>query len=391
MLRVALVTQAYHPAVGGVTEHVDATARELRARGHEVTVVTSRHRGSSQEPGVVRVGRNVSVAYNGAENNVTVGLSLARGLGAILAKGRFDVVHVHCPLSPILPLLALQLSPCPVVGTFHSALVSDAHLRLFRPVLVPFYRRMDRVIAVSETARACVAALFSGPIEIVPNGVDRARFFPGVARLERFDDGTPNLLFVGRFDSRKGLPELMQACAALAGEGHPFRVILVGDGQLRPTIERMADGPLRGRVHFEGRVGHAHLPRYYASADVFCSPARDGESFGMVLLEAMASGVPIVATDIEGYRCVFTPGEEGLAIPPRDPRSLADALRRMLLDPGLRARCGARGAETARSYGWNRIVDRHEAIYRSLAGVPAREPAAPPRAAAEIATLSAAP
>lgn len=391
MLRIAIVTQAYHPAVGGVTEHVDATARELRARGHDTTVVTSRFRGASPEPGVARVGRNVSVAYNGAENNVTIGLSLARGLGAILEKGRFDVVHVHCPLSPILPLLALQLAPCPTVGTFHSALVSDAHLRLFRPVLVPFYRRMDRVIAVSETARACVAAHFPGPVEIVPNGVDRTRFYPGVPKLERFDDGTPNILFVGRFDARKGLPELMQACAALAREGVAFRVILVGDGTLRPAIERMAAGPLRGRVHFEGRVGHAHLPRYYASADVFCSPARAGESFGMVLLEAMASGVPLVATDLDGHRSVFTPGQEGIAIPPRDPRSLADALRRMLLDPALRARCGARGAETARAYGWDRIVDRHETIYRSLAGLPAREPEAPAPAAPEIATLSAVP
>ncbi|MGH7681511.1 MAG: glycosyltransferase family 4 protein, partial [Candidatus Eiseniibacteriota bacterium] len=242
MLRIALVTQAYHPAVGGVTEHVDATARELRARGHDVTVVTSRFRDAAPEPGVARVGRNVSVAYNGAENNVTIGLSLARGLGAVLEKGRFDVVHVHCPLSPILPLLALQLAPCPTVGTFHSALVSDAHLRLFRPVLVPFYRRMDRVIAVSETARACVAALFPGPVEIVPNGVDRSRFFPGVPKLERFDDGTPNILFVGRFDTRKGLPELMQACAVIAREEHCFRVILVGDGTLRPAIERMAEG-----------------------------------------------------------------------------------------------------------------------------------------------------
>ncbi len=368
-LKVGIVTQAYHPAVGGVTEHVDATARVLRSRGHEVTVVTSRFGGEARpEPGVVRMGRNLSVPYNGAENNLTLGLGLTRGLGGTFARERFDVIHVHCPLSPVLPLLALRLARCPVVGTFHSALSSDTHLKLFRPVLRPFYRKIDRVIAVSETARRCVDALFPGPIEIVPNGVDLARFRPGLTRLERYDDGCPNILFVGRFDERKGLPELLQACAVLARESLPFRLILVGDGRLRPQVERLARGALHGRVHFEGRVGHERLPRFYASADLFCSPARDGESFGMVLLEAMASGVPIVATDLAGYRSVLTPDAEGIMVSPHDPVSLAEALRRLLTDPALRARLGARGMETARGYGWPRVVDRLEKIYGSLAG-----------------------
>jgi phosphatidylinositol alpha-mannosyltransferase len=249
---------------------------------------------------------------------------------------------------------------------------------------------MDRVIAVSETARRCVEEHFPGPIEIVPNGVDRARFKPGLRRLERFDDGCPNILFVGRFDARKGLPELMEACQELAREALPFRLILVGDGRLRGVVERMALGPLRGRVHFEGRVGHEHLPRYYASADVFCSPARAGESFGMVLLEAMATGAPIVATDIPGYRSVFTHEEEGLAVPPRDPRALAAAIRRVLVEPGLSARLGARGVETARAYGWDRVVDGLESVYLALGGVRPRETRAldPGREASSVRALS---
>jgi phosphatidylinositol alpha-mannosyltransferase len=389
-VRIALVTQAYHPAVGGVTEHVDATARQLRSRGHEVTVVTSRFGGDPRsEQGIVRIGRNLPVAYNGAENNVTVGMGLPRALHAVFERGRFDVVHVHCPLSPVLPLLALRLARCPLVGTFHSALSSDLHLRMFRRGLLPLYRRIDRVLAVSETARRCVDGLFPGPIEIVPNGVDRARFRPGLKRLERFDDGCPNILFVGRFDARKGLPELMEACRELARDSLPFRLILVGDGSLRRKVERLALGPLRGRVHFEGRVGHERLPRYYASADLFCSPARDGESFGMVLLEAMASGVPIVATDIAGYRSVFTPGAEGLAVPPREPHSLAAAIRRVLTEPGLGARLGATGVETARAYGWDRVVDRLESIYLALGGTKPRDSGAEyPRPAASLSTAA---
>jgi phosphatidylinositol alpha-mannosyltransferase len=367
-LRIAVVSQAYHPAVGGVTEHVDATVRVLRDRGHEVTIVTSRFAGNGRdEPGVLRIGRNVIIPYNGAENNMTVGMGLPRRLAGILERGRFDVIHTHCPLSPVLPLLTLRLARCPVVGTFHSSVSSDIPFRMFRGPLLPLYRRIDQTLAVSETARRCVELYFPGPVEIVPNGVDHARFRPGLPALERFDDGVPNILFVGRFDPRKGLPDLMHACAELAREALPFRLILVGDGRLRGQVERLARGPLEGRVHFEGRVGHERLPRYYASADIFCSPARNGESFGLVLLEAMASGVPIVATDLAGYLTVLTHGNEGLVAPPRDPAALAAALRRLLGDPALCAQMGARGIETARAYGWERIVDRLETIYSTLA------------------------
>jgi len=362
------VTQAYRPAVGGVTEHVAATARVLRARGHDVTVVTSRFAGAVEpDPWVVRVGRNLLIRYNGAENNMTIGLGLPSQLAEVLRAGRFDVVHVHCPVSPILPLLTLRLARCPVVGTFHSAVMSDLPFQLFGRLLVPLYRRIDRPLAVSDTARECAERFFPGPIEVLPNGVDRSRFRPGLARLARYDDDTPTILFVGRFDPRKGIPELMAACERLAREGRRFRLVLVGDGALRSTITRLAGGALRGRVHFEGHVGHDHLPRYYASADVFCSPARGGESFGLVLLEAMASGVPVLTTDLPGHRSVITPGVDGIAVPPRDPDALAAALRRLLADASLRATMGARGVERARAFGWERIVDRLEAIYRSLA------------------------
>jgi phosphatidylinositol alpha-mannosyltransferase len=368
-LRIAVVTQAYHPAIGGVTEHVDATARILRERGHEVRIITARFQGArGDEPGVTRIGRNLVIPYNGAENNITVGFGLARSVRDILDREAFDVIHVHCPLSPTLPLLALRVARAPVVGTFHSTSSSDRDFRLFRRFLLPYFRRLDRPLAVSEAAREYVTRHFPGNVEIVPNGVDVDRFRPGLARDPRFDDAVPNILFVGRHDPRKGLPDLLSACRILAREGHPFRVIVVGDGWLRWRAEWMAAGPLRGRVHFVGRVTNAHLPRYYASADVFCSPALGGESFGLVLLEAMASGLPVVASDLPGYRSVLTQGIEGIATPPRDPHALAVALRMLLLDPDLRARMGARGVATARRLAWPRIVSRLEEIYRAVVG-----------------------
>ncbi|HYR52027.1 MAG TPA: glycosyltransferase family 4 protein [Candidatus Dormibacteraeota bacterium] len=400
-LRIGILSQAYHPAVGGVTEHVDATARALRARGHGVTVITAgfserdwqgfatngnghpRHeknggngaaqdteppRDASQPHRIVRIGRNVAVPYNGAENNLTVGLRLREKLQDILDEERFDLLHVHCPVSPVLPLIALRIAKQPIVGTFHSTVTSDLAFRLFRKALLPSFRRIDRSLAVSEEARSCVLRHFPGPVEILPNGVSLERFRPGLPRLERFDDEIPNILFVGRHDPRKGLPELMAACDALARDQVPFRLIVVGDGLLRRRIERMAGGALSGRVHFEGRVSNDRLPRYYASADLFCSPARGGESFGIVLLEAMASGVPIVATDLPGYRTVLTPGEEGLMVPTRDPQALAQALRTLLGRPDLRLAMGARGIATAQRFAWPAIVERLESIYASLLG-----------------------
>ena len=374
-LKIGILSQAYHPAVGGVTEHVDASAHALRGRGHEVAVITAHYSerayGPSRPNGfpVHRLGHNLAVPYNGAENNMTVGLGLRGKLEALLERERFDLLHVHCPVSPVLPLLLLRIAKQPVVGTFHSSVMSDLAFRIFRRPLLPFYRRLDRTLAVSEAARDCVLRHFPGPVDILPNGVSLERFRPGIPRFKRFDDGTPTILFVGRHDPRKGLPDLVRAAAALAEEGVPFRLVIVGDGVLRRRIERMAAGALRGRVHFEGRVSQEKLPRYYASADLFCSPARGGESFGIVLLEAMASGVPIVATDLPGYRTVLTPGVEGLMAPPRDPAALRDALRTMLQSPALRAEMGARGLETARRYAWPAIAARLEEVYGSLVGL----------------------
>jgi phosphatidylinositol alpha-mannosyltransferase len=373
-LRIAVVTQAYHPTVGGVTEHVDGTTAALRARGHHVTVITSVHgHRNGDEPDVVRVGRNFTLLYNGADNNITLGLGLMGAMRRQLARGAYDVVHVHCPLSPSLPMLAIRASRQPVVGTFHSVSDSNFVFRLFRSILNPYYRRLDHVIAVSEPARAEVLRNFPGPISIVPNGVDVARFRPGVAPLERYAGSIPNILYVGRFDPRKGLPELIEACGRLADEGLRFRLILVGDGRLRPLLTRLANDRIPGRVAFEGHVAHASLPQYYATADVFCSPARGSESFGLVLLEAMAVGVPVIASDIPGYRAVLTNGSEGLLVPPRDPAALARALALLLGDPALRGRLGSAGARTAAGYGWGRVAEELERIYLSVLRAPPRD------------------
>ena len=379
-LRIGIVSQAYLPTLGGVTEHVDATARGLRRRGHDVTVVTSGIPGRPRfEPGTVRVGHNVVLPYNGAQNDMTVGFDLPERLGAVFEERRFDVIHVHCPVAPVLPLLTLRLARVPVVGTFHSV-SSDLPYRLFGGLLRPLYQRIDHRLAVSTVARDYIQRHVPGPVEVLPNGVDLDRFRPRALRGD--GDRVPTILFVGRLDPRKGLPDLIDACARL---DVPFRLVVVGDGPLRSRMERKAHRALDGRVEFVGRVEQEELPGYYAASDVFCTPARSGESFGLVLLEAMATAVPIVATSLPGYRTVVTPEREGILVEPRDSHAMALAIRRLLLDPRLRARMGTQGVETARRYGWDGIVERLEQVYtsllpvrleRQLAAVPAveREP-----------------
>ena len=377
-LRIAIVSQAFHPAVGGVTEHVVGTARALRARGHRVTIITSRFDGPDADDtrdglDVVRLGRNLVVPYNGAESNLTLGWNLGARLDRLFAPGgipAFDVVHIHCPVSPLLPLLANEAAErarIPVVGTFHTASDSAKMLRLFRGYLLPYAQRLAHSIAVSEAARDYAERHFIRPQSVIPNGVDLDRFRPRGGRLARYDDGVPNILFVGRFDPRKGLPELLRACDRLAREGRDFRLILVGDGGLRGEVERLARAALRGRVCFEGRVAHDQLPEYYASADLFCSPARGGESFGMVLLEAMALGVPVVATDLPGHRCVVTPDHDGILVPRRDENALAVALGRLLDDPGERRRLGANGIRSAARFDWKDIAAQLESIFLGVA------------------------
>ncbi|HTK70063.1 MAG TPA: glycosyltransferase family 4 protein [Candidatus Eisenbacteria bacterium] len=362
-LRIGIVSQAYVPTVGGVTEHVDATAKGLRRRGHDVTVVTSGIAGRPRfEPGTVRVGHNIVLPYNGAQNDMTVGFDLPERLGGLFEERRFDVIHVHCPVAPVLPLLTLRLARVPVVGTFHSV-SSDLPYRLFGGLLRPLYRRIDHRLAVSVVARDYIQRHFPGPVEVLPNGVDLDRFRP---RATRDDDGVPTILFVGRLDPRKGLPDLIDACTILARLDVPFRLVVVGDGPLRERMERRARRALDGRVEFAGRVEPDLLPGRYAAADIFCTPARSGESFGLVLLEAMATGIPIVATSLPGYRTVLTPEAEGILVEPRDVEAMALALRRLLADAELRATMGARGVETARRYGWDGIVERLEQVYASL-------------------------
>ena len=372
-MNIGVVTHAYYPHFGGVTENVSGAARALRQLGHRVLIITAEARGAEPEPDVIRVGQQRLVPWNGASVNFTYGARLEARLRAIYREARLDLIHIHCPLSPMLPLAGLRAADgWPVLGMFHATARSNLGYQLFQPYLRREFARLTIATAVSEPAREFVARYFPGTYHLVPNGVDLERF-----ALERpvLAGGPPTILALGRLDPRKGIEHLIDALPALTRIVGPVRLVVAGDGPRRPFLVRRAAERAPGMVEFRGAVPRAETPALYAMADCLCAPATRNESFGIVLLEAMASGRPVVATDLSGYRRVVTNGGTGWLVPPGDPAALAQALARVLADPERARAMGQAGRERAQRFSWPRVTERLVALYeRAL--VPARSPVA---------------
>lgn len=367
-MRIAVVTQPYYPQNGGVSEAVHHSALELRRLGHEVDIITSRFRTHPDSgDGVVRIGRNILLPHLGALANVNAGLSLKRDMDRIYRRGEYDVVHVHEPLSPTLPLVAIERAPADavVVGTFHASSRRGAGYRVARPFLRRYSERLDARIAVSHAARRFVSRYFDDEYRVVPNGVDPARFHPRVAPLDGLASDRPTILFVGAFVPRKGGQVLFRALPDIVRRVPELRVLVVGEGPLAPWYRWLA-GRSGADVRFLGALPARDIPRAYRAATVFVAPSTGQESFGIVHLEAMACAVPIVASDIEGYREVLDPGREALLFPNRDAGGLADAVVRVLTDSKLARSMAAAGRAKAERHAWSGIARDLESLFLDL-------------------------
>jgi phosphatidylinositol alpha-mannosyltransferase len=356
--RVALVTEYYYPHMGGVCEHVHFLARELRRRGHHVDIITSALGQAPDEPGLIRMGHSVPVYSNGSLARITVGAGLRRTMRATLRDGRYDVVHVHSPLTPTLPMLAVREARVPVVGTIHTYFPRSFAYQLLRPVFQSVLDRIDAVIGVSETAIRAHARYFHADWRVIPNGVDLDFFRWDAPRPSTLEPGVRHVLFLGRLDPRNGLATLIAAFQRLHTE-RTVRLVVAGDGPLRDHYERLAGGD--PNILFVGSVV-AERPGYYANCDVYACPTTKA-SFGITLLEAMACGAPIVCSDIVGFRDVVRNGCEALMVPCGDERALANALARVLDDPGVRARLGMAGQACVARYAWPNVTDEVVAVY----------------------------
>lgn len=366
-MRVYIVSDSYYPHLGGVTEHIRHTAEELRLLGHEVDVLTASHGDNRgyEAPEILRVGRVLKIPVNKSFSTVTVGFDISAKAGRILTRGGYDIVHAHGPLAPTLPLLAVRNSKSVNVATFHTAHSRPPYsYRVFKDYLKRYYfSKLDGLIAVSTVARDCMSRFFPGDYRIIPNGVDVQRFSPELPPMKRLRGSEQNILFVGRFDPRKGLKHLLLAFPMVVRQIAEAKLIVVGGGPLKLYYERFIDPSVRDKVFFEGHVSPDDLPLYYASCDLFCSPATCAESFGIILLEAMSSGKPIVASDIDGYRQVIEDGVDGILVRPEDPEALANSIVRVLRSPELRARLARDGRKKAELYSWEKVTKTIEDYY----------------------------
>lgn len=366
-MRVAFVCPYDWASHGGVRAHVEQLADHLSG-AHDVRVLAPSS-APLTDPRVEVIGRPVSIRFNDSVAPVAVApRSGHRVLAALRAWGP-DLTHVHEPLAPMLSVAATGWAPRPLVGTFHAWSDHDRLYRASSPVARRLAARLDSRIAVSAPAQAyACAALGMAPeaFTILPNGVDAERFSSARPFPQLRDPARPLLLFVGRLEPRKGLDVALRAFVRLRAEVADVRLCVVGDGPERTRCERIVPAELRDDVVFTGRVSAEDLPRYHASADVLLAPATGGESFGIVLLEGMAAGLPVIASAIPGYASVLTDGRQGFLVPPRDAFALASAIRTLLADPQRRQAMAAQGRRTAAAHAWPVLGERIAALYRTV-------------------------
>ncbi|MCK4303394.1 MAG: glycosyltransferase family 4 protein [Candidatus Eisenbacteria sp.] len=378
-MKIGMVSEFYYPQPGGISEHIRALSVELRLLGHEVVVLTSNIRGDIPErhPRVIRLGRSLPLRYNGSLSRISLGWQLGLRLEEVLHREHFDLLHIHNPLMPTLPLLTISKARCPLVGTFHSYYRRDLLTQLFRPQLNRLLGRLSARVPVSRSAQRAAMSLFPGEYRVIPNGVDFS-FFAKIAGQSgngsRRKNGRPlRILFVGAFVRRKGLPHMLDAFRQIRERRNDVELLVVGDGPDRARVRRNLPATIRNAVQFVGFVPRRQLAEYYATAHVFCAPSLGSESFGMVLLEAMAAGLPVVAFDIDGYRDVVKHGHDGLLVEQEDSRALAAGIEHFLDHPEERVRYGLRGQQKAKRFSWREVALQLEELYREVLGWPQQD------------------
>jgi len=370
-MKIALVTPYDFPYPGGVTEHISALDHHFRALGHDTRIIAASTTDEDVlDEHVIKVSGAVSpISFSGSKARVTLAPAVYRRVKQILKQEHFDIVHVHEPTVPILSLVVLRHSHALNVGTFHAYRESNVLYEYMRPLVQRVINRLNGRIFVSDVVREYINRYFPGEFTIIPNGIDCARFAaPNLAPIERFNDGRPNILFVGRMEKRKGFRHLIRAFQSIKQTVPDARLIVCGafnDNEKAPFIRYARATRLRS-VHFVGYVAPEDLPRYYRTATLFCAPSTGFESFGIILLEAMAAGTPIVASDIAGYRQVVETGCDGLLVPPEDEPALARGIIDLLRNPQRRAEMSECGKRKAAQFDWSIIAHRVLDYYSQL-------------------------
>jgi phosphatidylinositol alpha-mannosyltransferase len=369
-MRIGMVCPYSFDVPGGVQSHVLQLAGVMHSRGHEVSVLAPSSSHVAVPDYVVSGGKAVPIPYNGSVARLRFGPATHRKVKRWLADGEFDVLHLHEPNAPSLSMLALAIAEGPIVATFHTSTTKSLTLSVFQGILRPFHEKIVGRIAVSELARRWqMEALGSDAVEI-PNGVD-VSCFANAPLLEGYPRPGKTVLFLGRFDERrKGMDVLLRALPALAERFEDIQVLVVGRGDQDELCEEA--GPLAGHLRFLGQVDDDEKASALRSADAYCAPNTGGESFGIVLVEAMAGGTAVVASDLDAFRRVLRDGEAGRLVPVDDGSALAEALIDVLSDDALRAGYIKAAKEAVRQYDWSVVAHQIMRVYETVAATGAK-------------------
>jgi phosphatidylinositol alpha-mannosyltransferase len=365
-MRIGMVCPYSFDVPGGVQSHVLQLAKVMRARGHEVSVLAPASPHVSLPDYVVSAGRAIPIPYNGSVARLQFSLAVHRRVRKWLTQGDFDVLHLHEPNAPSLSMWALRVAEGPIVATFHTSTTKSLTLSVFQGVLRPWHEKIVGRIAVSDVARRWqMEALGSDAVEI-PNGVDVGAL-ASAAPLDGYPRPGKTVLFLGRYDEpRKGMSVLLDALPRVVERFGDLQLLIVGHGDEDEL--RAQAGELMRYIRFLGLVDDAGKASAMRSADVYCAPNIGGESFGIVLVEAMAAGTPVVASDLDAFRGVLSGGEVGSLVPVGEAAALADALIAVLDNGVLRQRYVAAGSEAVRRYDWSVVASQIMRVYETVAG-----------------------
>jgi phosphatidylinositol alpha-mannosyltransferase len=354
-MKVGLVCSYAWDKPGGVQAHVRDLAEILIERGHEASVFTPANDEDALPDYCVSAGKPIPIPYNGSVARLLLGPVSAGRTRKWLRQNDFDILHVHEPTAPSVTWVSCLLTTAPVVATFHMSSSRSRALAAFEPFVVPALEKVRARIAVSEAARRTTVEHLGGDAILIPNGV-RVDRFANAAVLAGHPDGR-TLAFVGRIDEpRKGLDVLLAALPLLP-EVH---LLVAGPGEME------LDPAIADRVSLLGLVDEQTKASVLRSADVFVAPNVGGESFGIILLEAMAAGTPIVASDLDAFRRVLGADHHGGLFPAGDPVTLAAEVRRLLADPLLRETSAREGSEAVASFDWATVVDSIVRVYETV-------------------------
>ncbi len=347
-MKILFVSDFYYPHIGGITEHIYHLANEFENMGHKVSILTADIEGELKpdERRVIRLGKSMVIPMNQSNARVTGWVDLSKLSNVV---NDYDVIHIHGIIAPTLPLLSLKVSRKTNIFTFHPTFESSNLYQISKQYLKHYFKRIHGKIAVSVTARDSIAKYFPGDYRIIPNGVDPNRFKNSGKKKNPFE-----ILFVGRIEPRKGLQFLINALSRIKKEFPKAKLTVAGGGYKEMKMNVPLE--VKDSIDFLGFVEPSALPDIFSKASIFVSPAISGESFGIVLLEAMATETPVIASNIPGYRCVVEDGKNGILVTPANSKEIAEKVIRLFGDKNLCHNLVEGGLKTVQKYSWDKVA-----------------------------------